>query len=1017
MDIFNCFSAFFKNHLKRDTPSAKLKKSLDFAHQNIEGFASGGLIKHADLWFNLKGDPNFAFQLSDEVKKEILHACTAYKDDQGLIHLGKNFQFKHLEANDLAILFRILNSYYREEKANNKTTLFHAHVFDIQDHLFRLCLENPTAGMAALNTMIFLDDQNLNPVIKQMKELLHLENHAFQPIFHNLVSRTANKALKSLADAQIKISPQDKKDDKKPHPLKVLKMAVETPRNEVGGLGAVLKATSLAHTRMKLEKVRGIHPFYIHDKLNFDVKFKGVITHQFKGKMVKSTIYKDVATGDYLVQPDHHYNQLFDIGKPKDAYSNFKTSSSQDRNFYMASAAAVFAGTYSGKTGNKSIDIAQADADHVGGRAFALMASRIDHLRNQAGLRSIKRVYLTHMLTAGLGQQGFMGARTLRQIGGKTSPFQLFINYTKEGLKHAHKNIFVSKGVALDATHYSAKLNKGLREATLAQGGLEKVIGITNGINASMFDICNEKEYGEYALKSTFEQNKTGKVETTDYLSHQEKIKKDLFEAGIIADPHKPLFLFVGRYSSEKGIDMLPAMVEEVKKQGGQCVIMGLDVGNKHANKIIKELKLSSQKEAYHDCLKVYDERSDQMDFFQSKDGKMHQNVKKGWLIRAAATAVMVPSHAEACGLVPMEAHSTGAIVIAPFHQGLRDMCTPVEWPEVTNNQSLTLQNGANAICYANHQNSAKACEAIKKTFSSIKSLNRDQQNQYMRSTHHHALRTYDWVIKDEKGLPVKGAALEYSKTYHEIVHKNEANSEVETFEQAYQRIKKLQYLQSISLYLNTIEKYSDSYTRTLRNLLEEIEFNDKPEIVAGIADLIQKIYPNPSYNPLLKEIINSLNQLSDPETIRWHLQFLSALGSAKPLNAIKGLKNCLKIIQEDQDPKKASDHAIKREAFLRTVEEFAQQQGTSDDLIPAFINLVGVECGLVDSQYLEKAETVDLITAKHPEFSKPSCMELKKVFLSRYNDLYKQERPSSANLKNNLNYVRNNLSKFPGGG
>ncbi len=969
-----------------------LKENLNYARAHQDQLPSGKLIGHADMWFNLQGDPKFTLQLPEKVIWQILHAASSKKDKEGIIHFGSEFGYAHLNPQELTLLFRVLNSFYLAQKQMNqqdKTNpiIFHAHVFNIYDHILRLCLDNPQEGKAVLNHLILQNDKNLAPIIKEIKKVLHVEDDSFKPIFHHLVSAVQGKALASLENAKIVPNPS-MVQEKKRRPLKVLKLALESYRNQVGGLGAVLKASGAAHRQLGLEKVRGLHPLYTHDKINLDLKFKGQLEHQFDGKIVKSTIYKDNATGDYLVQPDPRFTKLFDIGRVEDLYGQFKSSARTDRYLYMASAAALFAGTYSGKTGDKSIDVIQSDAWHVGGPATALMASSIDHLREEAGLQSIKKVYLTHMLVGDPAEQGEMSASSLKGIGG--APSSSKINYAKEGLIHSDKNIFVSKGVAHDAIDPSPEMNKNLREATLAKEGPSKVIGITNGIDTSMFDIANTKQYGDYALKRTFMNTDRGRIETTDYLGNQEKIKKDLFDTGIIADPEKPLFLYVGRYSSEKGIDMLPAMVEEIKKQGGQCVIMGLKGEDKNALKIINELKKLSQKDEYRDCLKVYDEREDQMGFFRSTDGTVHQNVKKGWLIRAASSAVMVPSHAEACGLVPMEAHCTGALVIAPYHQGLRDMCIPADWSEVTNQKSLTMKTGANAVCYANHENQNEARNSIKQAFGMIKTLDRNALNQYMKKTHERALTTYDWIVKDSEGNPLQGAALEYSKMYHEVMHKQEINPNVETFEQAYQRMKLSRRLDFISQKIQIIKANTNEQISSLvSQLLEETDSLDNDKIIGGLANLFEKTKKQTTENSTndLHEIFTFLTTSDlSIEALNWHLQFFAVLGNSTKTDISKDLSKYLEYLKEEQNPTIAEKRNFQRNCFKQTIQEFAKEEGTSDDLTSAFLCLVGKDCKLHPSRSLEA--DLSSIFPEHSEFSKNSDYILKIKFFKRYNKL-----------------------------
>src|SRR5262249_49670521 len=129
-----------------------------------------------------------------------------------------------------------------------------------------------------------------------------------------------------------------------------------------------------------------------------------------------------------------------------------------------------------------------------------------------------------------------------------------------------------------------------------AQG---RLAGITNGINHKSYDITDRDTFKEYAIDTTAPMG---------FVKGKERIKKELFEAGLIGDPEKPLFFFVGRYDYDKGVDVLPALVEQAIKEGGQVVLMGNLVGG-YCPAEIAALKRLASDPLYKNLLKVYTDR------------------------------------------------------------------------------------------------------------------------------------------------------------------------------------------------------------------------------------------------------------------------------------------------------------------------------------------------------------------------------------------------------------------------
>jgi glycogen synthase len=282
-----------------------------------------------------------------------------------------------------------------------------------------------------------------------------------------------------------------------------------------------------------------------------------------------------------------------------------------------------------------------------------------------------------------------------------------------------------------------------------------KVIAIRNGVDAERFDVTSEKVFGSLALKRTFENG----CETTDYVKYRQDLKRKLFEKGLIADAEKPLVLYVGRYAKEKGIDILVKMATQVQSQGAQCVTIGVDFGQDSYLKQLQKMQAGSHK----GCLKVYTTFKEQdAPFFDftTPDG-IKQTITVKQAIQAAADIRLVPSHHEPCGLVAMEAQCSGAFLVAPYIEGLRDICLPM--------QGDRLQKEENAVCYQDSHDAKQAKAALEKAVTLWTTMSHEERNQLARRLHNRAIPSYSWYHKDSKTQVVTGAALDYHKVYSEL--------------------------------------------------------------------------------------------------------------------------------------------------------------------------------------------------------------------------------------------------------
>jgi len=139
-----------------------LETLLENAHSrnlpNIE------LIDFAEQNFALK-DP---LALSLEVRWQILHLAEG----------SEKFGFKHLPMNELAVFYRILNSFCLYEENKKGTSNLRQYASGIEDHIFKLCeIKDINQKKELLNFITELEDKNdvlLSHFIAKIKDKSNL---------------------------------------------------------------------------------------------------------------------------------------------------------------------------------------------------------------------------------------------------------------------------------------------------------------------------------------------------------------------------------------------------------------------------------------------------------------------------------------------------------------------------------------------------------------------------------------------------------------------------------------------------------------------------------------------------------------------------------------------------------------------------------------------------------------------------------------------------------------------------
>ncbi len=206
------------------------------------------------------------------------------------------------------------------------------------------------------------------------------------------------------------------------------------------------------------------------------------------------------------------------------------------------------------------------------------------------------------------------------------------LNALAAGIKCAWKVTTVSEGYLNELMEFCHGLE------ILLQHEKEKAVGLINGIDVELWDPATdpylEKNY-------TFRNRISGKKKNKEYLCKEFSLELS-----------KPLFSFIGRLVREKGADLLPELIREVRKQGLEMNIMVLGTGEPELHRIFKQL--SGKFIGYFDARLEYNER-------------LAHNIYAG------SDFLLMPSRVEPCGLNQMYAMRYGTVPVVRATGGLAD--------------------------------------------------------------------------------------------------------------------------------------------------------------------------------------------------------------------------------------------------------------------------------------------------------------------------------------------------------
>lgn len=283
----------------------------------------------------------------------------------------------------------------------------------------------------------------------------------------------------------------------------------------------------------------------------------------------------------------------------------------------------------------KLIDLKKYDLVHLNDWQCGLVAFMI----HQQGLTSIKTVFTIH----NLAYQGLFEPSVLEELDIDETCF------TMEGIEFYNQVSFMKGGIAYADRVTTVSPHYAMETMTERFGcGLEgflrhhadKYSGIVNGIDYAHFSPSNDAH-----LVHTYSDLK-GKLPNKQAF---------LEELRLTSDSDRPLFVFIGRFTWQKGVDLLIEALDRIAALGCDVAILGEGETKYH--------------EAMSKAAAEYENIHLHYGYSETLSHRMY----------AAADFLLMPSLFEPCGLNQMIAMRYGAIPVVHDVGGLHDTVHSVE--------------------------------------------------------------------------------------------------------------------------------------------------------------------------------------------------------------------------------------------------------------------------------------------------------------------------------------------------
>ena len=403
--------------------------------------------------------------------------------------------------------------------------------------------------------------------------------------------------------------------------MKILYVTSEAnPFAASGGLGDVMGALPAAVAAVPGNECEVILPLYNSVKPEVRAKMQLVLDMSFNHawRNTGASVYKLDNNGvTYYFVENHYY---FDRGR---LYGEFDDA----ERFAFFSRAVV---EYMLHSGNIP-DILHAN-DWQTAPAIIYLKTQYAHID---ALKKVKTVYTIHNIE----YQGKFGSHILGDVFGLDSMYRGVVDY--DGCINLMKGAIVSSDfITTVSPNYACELEHdffafGL--SSIIRGARYKMRGVINGIDYNYFS--PEKGGDIYASYN----NRT-------YKSGKAKNKAALqAEVGLPQEPSVPLIVMITRFASQKGIDLVLHIMDELLCENVQVIVLG-----------------TGEKE-YEDAFRAMEWRHPNFKALIKFDRVISKKMYAG------ADIFLMPSKSEPCGLAQMIACSYGTIPIVRSVGGLYD--------------------------------------------------------------------------------------------------------------------------------------------------------------------------------------------------------------------------------------------------------------------------------------------------------------------------------------------------------
>ena len=402
--------------------------------------------------------------------------------------------------------------------------------------------------------------------------------------------------------------------------MKILYVTSEAnPFAASGGLGDVMGALPAA-VAAEGHDCQVIMPLYDTMKAEYREGLELVMDMSFKlsWRHTGASVYKLVNNNvTYLFVENHYY---FDRGR---LYGEFDDA----ERFAFFSRSVV---EYILHSGNIP-DVLHAN-DWQGAPAIIYLKTEYSHIER---LRSIKTVYTIHNIE----YQGKYGSNLLGEVFGIDSMYRNILDF--DGCLNLMKGAIVcSDFITTVSPNYACELEHDFFAFGLSpiiRSARHKMRGVINGID---YDYFSPERGGDIYSSYNTRTYKSGKAKNKAALQA---------EVGLPQAADVPLVVMITRFASQKGIDLVLHIMDELLCESVQVIVLG-----------------TGEKE-YEDAFRAIESRHQNFKALIKFDRVLSKKMYAG------ADIFLMPSKSEPCGLAQMIACSYGTVPVVRSVGGLYD--------------------------------------------------------------------------------------------------------------------------------------------------------------------------------------------------------------------------------------------------------------------------------------------------------------------------------------------------------